>query len=308
MKEAASVPDATEQPRTGRARLDEVQDVIHQRLADKTYGPGAVLPSHRQLAAEFNVSHATIAAALKPYKDTGIVCVRKSRKMVVVGSLDTVTIPQGQVARRRAEKADARNEVIDGIRRVIRERIASGQYGLESLLPEQSELRCEFHASEEVMRAALKPLQDDGTLCFVRGHGMYVADPKKGPRSGKAAVEHTVRQRVADGTYAPLTWLPTLLILAGEFGVSLTTVSLGLAPLKGEKLVGTASYMTYVIGPSDPAALPDTPSPHPGQELGRSHNAGSRKNSVRTSPTDTSRAKTSGHHGPGRHGMQEAHA
>ncbi|MGN9819710.1 GntR family transcriptional regulator [Streptomyces sp. SD11] len=285
--------------RPGQSWSEQIGAVIHARLADGTYPLGTALPPLRTLAAEFNVSYGTVDLALRPLKDKAIL--RESAKRnVVVGRVRTTgqPLPQDQVDDRcgvhpedrkpsgnRAEAAavphdekpvrTGRNETVEHVRETIRERLASGRYPPGSRVPKQSELADEFGVSERLVRDVLQPLQTDGTLYIVSGWGTYVTVPDEASRRGTYAaipketsrrgfrdrVERAVRQRITDGTYPPLTWLPPLRVFTDEFEVSSATAHLALAPLKDEKLLGSVRGKTYVIDPQEPAALPDTPPP-----------------------------------------------
>ncbi|MBV1940872.1 GntR family transcriptional regulator [Streptomyces sp. BV286] len=146
------------------------------------------------------------------------------------------------------------------IRDVVRERLARGQYRPGMLLPREIDFAREFGVSAQLVRDALRPLKADGTLYAVVSQGTYVADPKApgpaGQGSRRARLEQTVRQRLNDGTYPPLTWLPLWSELAAEFGTSRTTVHSALAPLKDDGLLATVNGGTYVLDPEKPAALP----------------------------------------------------
>ncbi|MGN9819708.1 GntR family transcriptional regulator [Streptomyces sp. SD11] len=256
--------EATERParRTRGVHADQVRAVVRQRLADGTYKLGSHMPPQRALAAELGASYGLIAKALQPFKDAGVLQALGPGGTVVVGRIEAAG-PHDQVVGRRVLQLAERSEGIENMRRVIRERVTGGQYGAGSRLPSQRKLCREFEVSEHVVRAALAPLRAEGILSFVRGQGLYVVDPKEGPRKGRAGIEHTVRQRIADGTYPPLTWMPRLQALGDEYGVSAQTVSIALAPLRAEKLLGTArGSMCYVIDPANPTAQPDTPAPY----------------------------------------------
>ncbi|MFI1408923.1 GntR family transcriptional regulator [Streptomyces sp. NPDC020707] len=263
------MPETTEQPtRTPPgARADEVRAVLRQRLVDGTYKLGSMLPPQRKLATEFGASYGLIDKALRPFKDAGVLHARRPGGTVVVGRIDTTVSPQEQVVGHRVLQLDDRGRVIEDLRSVIRERLASGQYPSGSPLPGQRALRREFGVSEHVVRAALAPLRADGTLYLAQGQGIYVIDPKKGPRTGRASIEHIVRQRIADGTYPPLMWMPKLQVLGAEGGVCARTASFALAELRDEKLLGTArGGMSYVIDPANPTAQPGTTAPYRRQD------------------------------------------
>ncbi|MFD9190386.1 GntR family transcriptional regulator [Streptomyces phaeochromogenes] len=143
------------------------------------------------------------------------------------------------------------------VRIAVRERLERGTYRPGTRIPRECDLAREFGVSNTVVQKALKPLKDDGTLYTVLSRGTYAADPES-PFQGsrRACVERLVRQRLEDGTYKPLMWLPTLVALASEFETVPSTVHFAFGSLKAEKLLGTAQGGTYVIDPENPAALP----------------------------------------------------
>ncbi|MFS8201046.1 GntR family transcriptional regulator [Streptomyces sp. CWNU-52B] len=213
--------------------------------------------------------------------------------------------------------------VAEHIRNAVRARVAEGRYSPGSCLPRQDKLAREFRVSRDVIGDALKPLKADGTLHRVPGNGTYVTAPSQGSCKGtlRGPVEQAVRKRIADGTYAPLTWIPTLRELATDFGISYTTVYLALAPLRAQKLLGVQRGMTYVIDPAEPTALPSTPPPFrrkprrgggkravAGEDSGLGARTAARPRAVAAAPGDAGEIKTGGEHGPDRHGMQETHA
>ncbi|MFE7036880.1 GntR family transcriptional regulator [Streptomyces sp. NPDC057621] len=155
---------------------------IRQRLLDGTYRLGTVLPSQRSLAVEFNASSTLIAKALRPFKDAGVLRAHPPSGTVVVGRIDPTTPVPQEAADRRALEVAKRKELAERTRRVIRERLANGQYGPGSQIPTRSALCREFGVPASVLRAALRPLHVDGTLYSVRGLGTYVTEPKRDPR------------------------------------------------------------------------------------------------------------------------------
>lgn len=60
-------------------------------------------------------------------------------------------------------------------------------------------------------------------------------------------IASTLRARIADGTYAKGTLLPSIIRLGEEFGVTTTTVRKALTILKDEGLIGSEpGYGTFV--------------------------------------------------------------
>lgn len=60
--------------------------------------------------------------------------------------------------------------------RILRARIASGQYPPGRKIPPLTELQNEFGLSSMTVRRAVKQLADDGLLLRVPGRGTYVAE------------------------------------------------------------------------------------------------------------------------------------
>jgi GntR family transcriptional regulator, arabinose operon transcriptional repressor len=69
------------------------------------------------------------------------------------------------------------------------------------------------------------------------------------PRPVHRRISDTIASRVADGTYAPGSWLPSETRLAGEFGVSRGTLRQALASLRGDGFIkpvaGRGSLVTH---------------------------------------------------------------
>ncbi|MGW4757517.1 GntR family transcriptional regulator [Streptomyces chartreusis] len=73
-------------------------------------------------------------------------------------------------------------------------------------------------------------------------------------------IERTIRQRITAGTYRPGTFLPTLAVLAIEFGVSPSVVSDALKPLRDERLLSLRPFAgTVVTGPHGPCPVASQP-------------------------------------------------
>ncbi|MEW2570203.1 GntR family transcriptional regulator [Streptomyces sp. NPDC047070] len=240
----------------------QVRDVIEQRLGDGTYKAGQKLPSQKELAAELGVNQGVIAQALQPLKDKGIVYARGVLGTIVVDPANPGLIPRAQ------------HEVA----RIIRQRMREGTYAVGTLLPSRADLATEFAVSTHLIHSIQKGLKREGLVTGSARSQTYtvVACPPEERSSPPAPtfsesvrkpLENAVRQRITDGVYAPLTWLPPMRVLAEDFGISVSTAWTALAPLKEEGLLATARLgttphrMTYVVDPADPTALPETPPP-----------------------------------------------
>src|SRR5690242_12372809 len=100
-----------------------ITDDLRQKIEDRTYGPGALLPSEPELAQKYGVSRQTARSALKALEQEGLINVHSTRGRTVrnrpplrrVSSrnrhaehrasgkpeFDTEAITQGQVPSRR---------------------------------------------------------------------------------------------------------------------------------------------------------------------------------------------------------------
>ncbi|MEH1016138.1 winged helix-turn-helix domain-containing protein [Micromonospora sp. CPCC 206060] len=63
--------------------MDELLDSLLSRIEGGAYPPGSQLPSGRQLAAEYNVSHSTIQRAVATLRERGILVGRPGRGVFV---------------------------------------------------------------------------------------------------------------------------------------------------------------------------------------------------------------------------------
>ncbi|WAU79971.1 GntR family transcriptional regulator [Streptomyces sp. Qhu-G9] len=147
------------------------------------------------------------------------------------------------------------------IEKAVRQRLRDGTYAPGMRLPSEIAFAREFGVSAARIREALLPLKEDGTLYTLGSRGTYVADPGN-PRPGEPGsrrnrLDQSLRQRLDDHTYRPLTWLPSLRALAEEFGTSRTTVHTACVALEGEKLLRIVNGVgTFVIHPQKPSARP----------------------------------------------------
>ncbi|MCX4564403.1 GntR family transcriptional regulator [Streptomyces phaeochromogenes] len=204
-----------------------ITKIIKGRVADGTYGRGTVLPAEKALAAEFGVSHWILRQALQPLKDTGVVQAISGRGNLVPG-------PQ-------AAQSAARQ--VQGITKIIRERLADGTYAVGTWLPGTSVLAVEFDVSTNTVQAALRSLKQEKLLASLNPQGTYVIDPQHpcapppDTRSHHVAIEKVIRERLRNGTYPPGSRLPTYAELASEFGAGHTTISNALQLLRKEGLV-----------------------------------------------------------------------
>jgi len=63
--------------------MDELIDDLLGRIKDGTYPPGSQLPSGRELAAEYNISHSTIQRAVATLRERGVLVGRPGRGVFV---------------------------------------------------------------------------------------------------------------------------------------------------------------------------------------------------------------------------------
>ncbi|MDQ1031479.1 DNA-binding GntR family transcriptional regulator [Streptomyces umbrinus] len=204
-----------------------ITKTIKRRVADGTYGRGTALPAEKALAAEFGVSHWTLRQALQPLKDTGVVHAISGR-----GNL----VPDPQATQSAARQ-------VQGITKIIRERLADGTYAVGTWLPGTSVLAAEFDVSPNTVQAALRSLKQEKLLAALNPQGTYVIDPQHpcapppAAQSHHVAIAKVIRVRLRNGTYPPGSRLPTYAELASEFGAGHTTISNALQLLRKEGLV-----------------------------------------------------------------------
>ncbi|WP_149824153.1 GntR family transcriptional regulator [Streptomyces tailanensis] len=247
-------PRSSGRPQAGKAAT--VESALRKRIADGTYAPGDWLPTLDTLADEFGVAVSTVSVATAWLQQDGLVGSGRRRLYVIDPNKPDISP--------RLPHTD--------IEEILRKRLADGTYTPGSRLPSQAELAKEFGTHSNMVKEALRPIRSAGLVYYDQLRcGTYVADPEgtQPVPHGARPIEAAVRKRIRNGTYAPRTWLPSLRKLGDEFSVSTTTVSLALAPLQRERLVGAASRSRglYVIDPDNFTALPDGASAHTLEEL-----------------------------------------
>ncbi|MCX4564281.1 GntR family transcriptional regulator [Streptomyces sp. GTA36] len=130
----------------------EITKIIRERLADDTYAVGTWLPGTRVLAAEFDVSQATVQAALKPLKQEKLLAALDAQGTYVIDPHHRCAPPPGAPSHHAA------------IGKVIRERLRSGVYPPDSPLPTYAELESEFGAGHSTISSALQLLREEGLV------------------------------------------------------------------------------------------------------------------------------------------------
>ncbi|MGW2840584.1 GntR family transcriptional regulator [Streptomyces sp. NPDC001493] len=124
---------------------------------ENQYGPGRRLPSYQELALQHGVSLYAVRGGVKPLEAQGRIHV-SSRGAIVLGEGYSLEPP---------------------IARVVRDRIAAGR--IKPMRNIVHDLVAEFRTRDWKVRAALKPLVEEGLLVSSRGLGTVVPRPRKGP-------------------------------------------------------------------------------------------------------------------------------
>jgi len=61
----------------------QITDDLRRKIEDRTYGPGALLPSEPELATRYGVSRRTARSALKALEQEGLIVVHSTRGRTV---------------------------------------------------------------------------------------------------------------------------------------------------------------------------------------------------------------------------------
>ncbi|MDQ1031476.1 DNA-binding GntR family transcriptional regulator [Streptomyces umbrinus] len=241
---------------------ESIAQVIRERLADGTYPPGEQLPTNLELRTEFAARPHTIAKALKPLRNEGLICsglhsrvyavaLPSEREGRVAGEPTEPFREEGFVTSHRAVGADVTDpQAVQsiargtrGVEQIIRARIADSTYAALTWLPPVTALVAEFEVSHYCVYGALKSLKQEKLVATLNPRGTYVIDRAQpwalplGRFSQAARIGHTIRQRLGDGTYPPGSQLPTNEQLRTEFEAHPNTISNALRPLRKEGLI-----------------------------------------------------------------------
>jgi DNA-binding GntR family transcriptional regulator len=201
---------------------------LRERIEVGTYSPGSVLPSNRQLRAEFGVADGTIRRALAELDRLGLTVARQGRpRMVAVPGQE----PVGTLYER----------VEQGIRRAI----ADGRHG--SVLPSESELAAEYNVGRKTVRQALAELERRGEIVNRRGRRRQVPGAQQPQDALYEKVVARLMDEIAKGIYQPGTVVPTEDDLRIQYKVSRATIRKALGELRRRGVV------TYEEGRARPS-------------------------------------------------------
>ncbi|WP_143569916.1 GntR family transcriptional regulator [Streptomyces acidiscabies] len=157
----------------------------------------------------------------------------------------------------------------------LRRWLAERRLPVGTRLPRFRELAAELGVGEWPLRKALTRLQAEWRVLSVNGRGTVVTDPDRPPQgvvevltedgtewwvlpghdtAVAVGIRQTITSRLADGTYAPYTRLPSKAVLAAEFGVRESVIVRALTPLKEQGFLDVIGNRVWV-GPDGPKAL-----------------------------------------------------
>jgi DNA-binding GntR family transcriptional regulator len=191
---------------------------LRERIENGTYSAGSVLPSNRQLRAEFGVADGTIRRALSELDRLGLTVARQGRPRMVAASGQE---PVGTLYER----------VEQGIRRAI----ADGRHG--SVLPSESELAAEYNVGRKTVRQALAELERRGEIVNRRGRRRQVPGAQQPQDALYEKVAARLMDEVAKGMYLPGTMVPTEDDLRIQYKVSRATIRKALGELRRRGVV-----------------------------------------------------------------------
>ncbi len=203
-----------------QAAYEGIAAEVRGRIEDGTYPPGSVLPSNRELRAEFGVADGTIRRALAELDRLGLTVARQGRQRMV-------TVP-GQPA-----VGTLYERVVQG----IREAIASGHYAPGTALPSETELAAEYGVGRKTVRQALAELERGGEVVNRPGRRRQVPGGQQRPDALYEKVVARIVDDVSAGRYQPGTSLPSEDALQAEYGVSRTTIRKALNELRTRGLI-----------------------------------------------------------------------
>ncbi|MFG1997784.1 GntR family transcriptional regulator [Spirillospora sp. NPDC048911] len=128
------------------------------------------------------------------------------------------------------------------IARVLRSRIASGVYPLNSRIPGEIALGEEFGVGRTAVRNALGKLESEGWIKVVDGLGRYVCDPEVDLSVQDTALQYEriaaeLRAQIESGDLAPGDALPSEHRVRERYGVSRFTARQALIMLERAGLV-----------------------------------------------------------------------
>lgn len=137
-------------------KYEQLAELLRGRIETGAYAAGSAFPGELALAAEFDVSRATVKAALAVLESCGALVTRPGRRRVVAG----------------AERAsDARYEQVV---KAITDGIDAGRFPIDSRLPSEQKLAEMYGVSRVTVRQALSVLRDRGLVEAVPRKGSFV--------------------------------------------------------------------------------------------------------------------------------------
>ncbi|MGW3651686.1 GntR family transcriptional regulator [Streptomyces sp. NPDC000878] len=232
-----------------------VEQALRTRLADGTYPVRTWLPSQRALMAEFGVSGAVVQTVAARMIADKLIASFSSVGTYVLDPAAPAAVPAGLPAGRSPDRTDQ-----DRAEGILRARIADGTYTVCTKIPPFARLSEELGIPLWKVRQAVRRLADAGLMVTLMGLGTVVTDPRAPSAesahrvsvggggqetwtilqpgvTNAAHIRAVVTKRLTDGTYPPGARLPTLKVLADEFGVSNVVVQKALGQLKRKQLL-----------------------------------------------------------------------
>jgi len=214
----------------GPTAYEGIAAEVRRRIETGHYPPGSVLPSNRQLCAEFGVADGTIRRALAEVDRLGLTAGRQGRQRMVA--------TPGEVAVRTEYE-----RVAHGIRQAIGEgRLARG-----SALPSEADLAAQYGVGRKTVRQALAELERSGEIVNRPGRRRQVPGGQEAQGTLYEKVAAQIIDEVAIGRYPKFGSVPSEESLRTTYGVSRTTIRKALAELRRQ---GVVTYDRGRTGPS----------------------------------------------------------
>jgi DNA-binding GntR family transcriptional regulator len=216
----------------------EVAAELRRRIADGVYVPGSLLPSSRELCAEFGVADGTVRRAIGELIREGVLTGGQGRRPAVVQPGDT----QGSPHERAVE--------------VIRTWIRTGQLAPGAALPTETELTQLLGVSRYAVREVVAELERSGEVVNRPGRRRTVAGSEPVPDALYEKVMSALAERIEVGELLPGFVLPSEAELSAEFNVSRVTVRHALMKLESSGVVSREESGRRMVSIPRPSGMP----------------------------------------------------